>query len=316
MTIVIPILGLLFGLVILLYSSELAVDKMISIAQIFGLSMFMIGFIVSSIGSDLPEIFNSIMSAYLGHGGISVGDSLGSILTQITLVLGIIPFFCSFCRLIPSTFFLVGLTEVILVAISVVISLDGNITRLDGLLLILLWGISILILRRFEEEKIIVEDSVLLSKPDKKLSRLIGLTILGFIGIGIGSYIVIRSIIQISRLFNVSEYIVSFFILSIGTSMPELIISISAIRKRHFELAVGDIIGSCIVDATLGIGLGPFFFPIYFDSSALLYTGVYAVIASLIVVSVLSYKRVNDKTSGGFFLIIYAFAWILPLLLL
>lgn len=97
--------------------------------------------------------------------------------------------------------------------------------------------------------------------------------------------------------------------------MPELVVAVSAIRKKHFKLAVGDIIGSCIVDATLAVGMGPLFFPISFDSSALLFTSVYAVVASLIVVGVLSLRGVNDKTSGGNFLLVYALSWIILLLL-
>jgi cation:H+ antiporter len=315
MNMVLSFLGLLLGLVILFYSSELAVSKMISIAQIFGLSMFMIGFIVSAVGSDLPEIFNSITSAYLGHGAISIGDSFGSVLTQITLILGLIPFFCTFCRLVPSTFLIVGLSEVIIVAFSVWLSLDGNITRLDGIILILLWIMSSFVLRRFGDEKIIAEEGVLLSEPTEKMSKLVGYIILGFAGIGVGSYLVIDSVINISKAFGLSEYVVSFFILSLGTSMPELVVAISAIRKKHFELAIGDIVGSCIVDATLGIGLGPVFFPIVFDTSALLFTGIYAIVASFIVVSILSWRGVNDRTTGGIFILIYLISWIIPLLI-
>ena len=315
MNVALSVLGLALGVAIVYLSSDLAVDKMISMAKLFGVSMFMTGFIVSSIGSDLPEIFNSVISAYLGHGGISIGDSLGSVLTQITLVLGLIPFFCSFCRLIPSTFFMVGFTEVALVAIAVTLSLDGSITRVDAAALILLWGLSMIVLRRLSEEKIIADESVVLPTPEESLSRLAGLTLLGFAGIGVGSYLVIESVIQISRTYGLSEYLISFFIISIGTSLPELVVAVSAIRKKHFELAVGDIIGSCIVDATLAVGLGPLFFPISFDSSALLFTGVYAVVASLIVVGVLSLRGVNDKTSGGLFLLVYALSWIIPLLL-
>jgi cation:H+ antiporter len=139
--------------------------------------------------------------------------------------------------------------------------------------------------------------------------------LIGFVGIGIGSFLVIESVIIISRFFGVSEFIISFFFLSLGTSMPELIISISAIKKRHFELAVGDIIGSCVVDATLAIGIGPLLFPIVFDSSELLFTGLYAIFVSIVVVSVLSYRRINDKRSGGLFLGLYLLTWIIPLFL-
>jgi cation:H+ antiporter len=315
MNIIISVLVLILGLVILFYSSELAVSKMISIAKVFGLSMFTIGFIVSSIGSGLPEIFNNLTSAYLDHGAISIGDSFGSVLGQITLVLGLIPFFCTFCRLIPSTFFIVGLTEVLLLAVSLLLSLDGNITRFEGILLILLWAFSSIILTRFGDKKIVAEESVLLSKSKEKMSKQVGYTVLGFAGVGISSLLVIDSVVTISRVFGLSEYIVSFFILGLGTSLPELFVSVSAIRKKHFELAVGDIIGSCIVNATLAVGLGPVFFPISFDSSALLFTGVYAVVASLIVVSFLSWKGIHDKTSGGIFIIIYLLSWFIPLLL-
>jgi cation:H+ antiporter len=204
MNIMITVLALLLGLVILFYSSELAVSKMISIAQVFGLSMFTIGFIISSIGSDLPEIFNNFISAYLGHGAISIGDSLGSVLTQITLVLGLIPFFCRFCRLLPSTFFIVGLTEVVLVAVSVWLSLDGNVTRFDGIVLILLWALSSIILIRFGDEKIVAEEGVLLSEPEEKMSKLVGYTVLGFAGVGVGSLLVIDSVVTISRVLCLS----------------------------------------------------------------------------------------------------------------
>jgi len=80
---------LIIGMGILYLSSELAVDRLILLASKLGASMFTVGFVVSSIGSDLPEIVNSIISSYLGHGNISVGDSLGSVNTQITLVRGI-----------------------------------------------------------------------------------------------------------------------------------------------------------------------------------------------------------------------------------
>jgi cation:H+ antiporter len=97
--------------------------------------------------------------------------------------------------------------------------------------------------------------------------------------------------------------------------MPELIIAISAIRRKHFELAIGDIIGSCLVDATLGIGLGPLFFPISVNGRAVFLTGIYAIISSSVVVSVLSYRGVNDKKTGALFLLIYLGTWLVPLFL-
>jgi cation:H+ antiporter len=309
------VLGLILGLIILFISSEIAVDNLIKIATFLGASMFAVGFIFSSIGSDLPEIFNSLFSAYLGHGDISVGDSFGSVNTQITLVLGLIPFFCRFCRLIPQRFAIVGISEVVILIISVFLAADGNVTRLDGLFLILLWGISILIIRKFGAEQIAVEKSDEILVPKQNVKRIILFIVLGFVGISVGSFLVVDSIIEISTALGVSEYLISFFFLALGTSMPELIVSISAIRRRHFELAIGDIIGSCIVDATLAVGLGPLFFPISIDGNAVILTGIYAIFSSVIVVAVLSHRGVNDKKTGALFLLTYLGTWLVPLFL-
>jgi cation:H+ antiporter len=308
-------LGLLGGLLLLFFSSETAVENLINMASLLGASVFTMGFIFSSIGSDLPEIVNSVISSYLGHGDISVGDSFGSVNTQITLVLGLIPFFCRFCRLIPRKFAVVGALEFAFLLASLFLVVDGDVTRLDGLILILLWVFSIWIVRRYGEERIAAEESEEIPKPKLRLRKTVLLVVLGFVGVAVGSYLVVESVIEISSAFGVSEYLVSFFFLALGTSMPELVVSISAIRRRHFELAIGDIIGSCIVDTTLAVGVGPFLFPILVDRSAVLLTGTYAALSSLIVVAVLSYRGINDKRSGGLFLLIYLGTWFVPLFL-
>jgi len=80
----------------------------------------------------MPELVNSLISSYLGDGDISVGDSFGSVMTQISLILGLIPFFCRFCRLIPRKFAIVGLTEVVVLVISVFLSSNGDLSREVG----------------------------------------------------------------------------------------------------------------------------------------------------------------------------------------
>ena len=140
---------------------------------------------------------------------------------------------------------------------SLFLTADGYVSRIDGVLLVMVWAASMFILRRYVEQEIIVDESAALDHPDDNMAKMVGWLIIGFSGVGIGSYLVIESTISLSRSLGVSEYLISFFMLSIGTSLPELVVGISAIRKRHFDLAVGDIIGSCIVDSTLAIGLGP-----------------------------------------------------------
>ncbi len=300
----------------LIVSSGKTVDQLIKLSTIIGLSTFTIGFVVASLGSDMPEIINSVISSYLGHGDISVGDSYGSVMTQITLILGLIPFFCTFCRLIPSTFKYVGAVEVGVLAISIFLASDGRVTRLDALLLIALWGVSMVVLRRFAEQRVVLDESIELEEePRENLPKIIGWLLVGFLGIGVGSYAVIESSVAISRYLGISEYLISFFLVSLGTSLPELVVEVSAIRKQHFDLAVGDIIGSCIVDSTLAIGLGPLFFPIDVSGPVVLITGLYAVFASVVVVGVLSWKGIHDRKTGGLFILIYLMSYLIPYLL-
>lgn len=304
------------GALVLIVSSGKTVDQLIKLSKIIGLSTFTIGFVVASIGSDMPEIINSLISSYLGHGDISVGDSYGSVMTQITLILGLIPFFCTFCRLIPSTFKYVGAAEVGVLLISILLAADGQVTRLDAAFLIVLWGVSMIVLRKFAEQRVVLDESIELEEePRENLPRIIGWLAVGFVGIGIGSYAVIESAVVISRYLGVSEYLISFFLISLGTSLPELVVEVAAIRKKHFDLAVGDIIGSCLVDATLAIGFGPLFFPIEVSGYSVLITGLYAVFASIVVVGVLSWRGVHDKRTGALFILVYLMSYLVPYLL-
>ena len=304
------ILGLIGGLVILLLSSERTIDQLVKLGSLLGLSTFTIGFVISAIGSDLPELVNSVLSSFLGYGEIAVGNSIGSVATQISLVLGIIPFFCQFCRLIPRKFAVVGLAEIGVLAAAIGLAVDGTVSRLDGVILIILWGISIYILRRFGGDQVAVEASTAMEVPTQKF-RLVLFIALGFIGIGIGSYLIIESVITISTLLGVSEFILSFFLVAVGTSLPELAVGVAAIRRRHYELALGDIIGSCIVDATLAVGLGPVLFPITVNGSEILISGLYTLFLSLVVVLLLAWRGINDKRSGGLFIFLYGLSYLL-----
>ena len=127
------ILGLVAGLGVPIYSSEKVVGYLVKLAAFFGSSMFTIGFPVASIGNDLPEIVNSVFSAYLGYGDISLGDSVGSVLT---LILGVLPFFCRFYKLIPRSSAFAGLAEVSVLGLAIALARDGTVSRLDGLILI------------------------------------------------------------------------------------------------------------------------------------------------------------------------------------
>jgi cation:H+ antiporter len=256
----IAIAALILGLTLMFFSGGKAVEHLISLASSLGVSMLMIGLVLASIGTDLPEIANDIMSSALGHGDITVGDSFGSILTQISLVVGLLPFLAGTYEIHRRLCVIIGGCEVVALTLAVSIAGKGYISRISGLFFVVTWLISMLIIRKVTENGG-KKRTIAQAEHERPIYHLAA-AILGFIGVAIGAYIMIRSVIVLSEVFQISEYIISFFLVAIGTSLPELVVEIAALRKKQYALAIGDAIGSCIVDATLSVGIGPLIFPI------------------------------------------------------
>lgn len=273
-----------------------------------GISPFTIGLMLASIGTDLPEIANDVISSALGHGDITIGDSLGSVLTQITLVLGLLPFLGETFRVKRREVIVAGVCEVLALIFVVLIVGRGYISRVDALFLIASWPIFMVITRKIAEKNVKEKKHVVLS-AGKKLSYHLIIASLGFVGVAVGAYVVIQSVITLSAAFHVPEYFISFFIVAIGTSLPELIVDLTAIRKKQYELAIGDAIGSCIVDATLSCGIGPLLFPITVSGKLAMITGLYAIFGSIVVILTLALREKLDRKAGALFIIVYLFSY-------
>ena len=300
------ILAFIFGVFLLTYSSGKAVEHSVVIASAWGISPIMIGLLLVSIGTDLPEISNSIVSSALGHGNINVGDSIGSALTQITLILGIIALLVREFKVDKKEIAVIGGCEILALIIAVSMVEKGYISRVNGFLLVFSWFIFMLISRTVTKK-----DKLKVDKPLSRKPRHFLMAFLGFIGVAVGSYIVVESLLEMSKIFNISEYLMSFFVASIGTSLPELVVDLTAIRKREYELAIGDIIGSSLVDASLSIGIGPMLFTNVISGGIAFHSGLYAILTSILVVSALALRGKVDKKAGVFFIAIYLFSYIL-----
>lgn len=124
------------------FSSDKPVGHAISIASALGASPFMIGLTLVSLGTDLPEVANSVIASTAGHGDINIGDSIGSILAQITLVLGLLPFLVGAFKVKRREVGLVGACEVLALILAVSMAEKGYITRINALLLVASWAIS------------------------------------------------------------------------------------------------------------------------------------------------------------------------------
>jgi cation:H+ antiporter len=256
-----------------------------------------------SLGTDLPEIVNSITSSAMGHGDINVGDSFGSVLVQITLILGLVALLGGAFKVKRNEIVVVGSCELLALIASVSMVEKGYISRMNAVFLVVSFPLLMLIIKN------VMKNEYAMAQGDTKLFRHFFIAIVGYVGVAIGAYVVVNSVVALSAEAHISEYLISFFVVAIGTSLPELAVDLTAVRKKQYEIAIGDAIGSCIVDAGLSIGIGPLFFPVAVSARLAETTGLYALFASIAVLLVLAVRQKLDRKAGVFFIILYGLSY-------
>jgi cation:H+ antiporter len=180
----------------------------------------------------------------------------------------------------------------------------GYISWLNAVFLVASWPILMLIIKN------VVKKPDVVHYTGQRISYHFALALLGFIGVAVGSFIVIESVIALSAVLHISEYFISFFVVAIGTSLPELVVDLAAIRKKRYEIAIGDVIGSSIIDAGFSIGIGPLIFGKITVSARLAETtGLYALLCSSIVILTLALREKLDKKIGVLFIALYLLSY-------
>lgn len=291
-----------FGMAV--FASQKSVKQATTLAFGLGIPPFIIGVTLMSIGTDVPEIANSIMSSVSGHGDLNVGDSIGSVATQITLVLGLLPFLAGRFNIGRSRILLVGLLTVMALGLGAFLMKDGYLSRLDAFWLLVAWGISTYISVKFTpppSEPIMPMRQELPKKTMHVLLLLGSLTL-----VGVGATAAVTGIIKLAETAGIPEYLISFFGASIGTSLPEIIVDFTALRSGKKDIAIGDITGSCLVDATLSIGVGPLIAPTAITAAMALKGSFAAAIAILAVTLLFTLRGKHDRWTGALLLILYA----------
>ncbi len=240
----------------------------------------------------MPEIANSITSSALGHGDINVGNSIGSAFTQISLVLGLLTFLSRGFKVKRKEMMVIGGCTIIALMLAVSVADVGYMSRINAFFLVSSWVIFMIITRTVTESSVPTEEHATKSTSRSHLYHLT-IALLSFIGVAIGAYFVTQSVIV----------------------LPELIVDVTAVRKKQYELALGDVMGSCMVDASLSIGIGPLIFPI--DKLAakglIIKTGMYAIFVSIVITTILALREKVDRKAGVLFVILYLLSYLLLL---
>lgn len=303
---------LILGLAAAATGSKRAVTSALVVSEGLGVSAGLVGVSVLAIGTDLPEIANSITAALAGHGDLNVGDSTGSALTQITLVLAILMIATGLGAgrhrnasdvVVPAGLMTVGALVVLAAMLA-----DGELGQVDGLVLIIGWGLSLVVLQRRESK-----DRGPMTLPDRTVGPAL-LQVLGWLAlVGLSATAVVQSFVQITEILGVPQFIASSIVLALGTSLPELFVDWTAVRRGAGALAIGDLFGSSLVDSTLAVGIGPAIRATAVSSQALTGTLVIAVGVAAATLIVATTRR--SRAVAGGLIAVYAIATLALLVL-
>ena len=253
------ILLLIVGFIILIKGADIFVDGASSVALNFKMSKMLIGLTIVSFGTSAPEFAVSVKSILSNSGDIVLGNVIGSNILNILLILGVSSIVHSLNvknntvkKELPITMLISTLFVVLLIDNVVDSRFTNSFTRSDGIILLLFFTVFIYYLISMMRNKIDEDD-----EEEKKMSLLKSLffTILGIVMIVFGSNFVVDSASEIARAIGISEKMIALTVIALGTSLPELVTSVTATRKGEYDIAIGNVVGSNIFNLGVVIGM-------------------------------------------------------------
>ena len=254
MEVILSAVLLLIGLVMLCFGGNWLVSGGIDIAKKFRISNLVIGMTIVAFGTSSPELAASIAAAG-DHSAIILGNIVGSNIANVGMVIGVaailVPLAVHKSVLRKEIPIMLGVS-----ALLVLLSIDGELSQYDGILLLIGLGIfAVYTFRSALKQREKSKDDTNSGKNNVYLKS-IGLIGIGIIVLYIGAILTVDNAVVIASEFGLSETIIGLTVIAIGTSLPELITSIIAIRKGHSDIGIGNIIGSNIYNILMIMGVG------------------------------------------------------------
>lgn len=261
------ILFILVGFVLLSKGGDYLIGGASEISRRFGVSDLAVGLTIVALGTSSPELVVGLISTFRGNHQLLLGNVFGSNTANLLLILGVagilrpIDVRTSTIGKEMPFFFLITIFTCAFLNFSI-IGEYFSLGRVEGvvLLLALLYFIRYTFLLKRDSQ----DSSTQKNAKSAPLGRSFWLIAFGCIGLGGGGELVVRGAVGIARMIGVSEAFIGLTIVAIGTSLPELFASVKAVLKNKFDIAIGNVVGSCILNILLVLGLSSLLRPIRF----------------------------------------------------
>jgi len=306
MEIVAYVVLLVVGLAAALVASQVAVSYTRALAAGLGAPPFVVGVVLVAVGTDLPEIANSIASHLQGEGDVNVGDSVGSTLTQYTLVLGLFPLVAGTLLISRRQVGLVTLLTAVGLGLTAIFVANGYLGRVEGLALIAAWALATVATTKLLGGG--ANDDPPAVRHDGRLTQA-AVTFGSLALVGAGAGVAVYSLVRLAEAIGVPEFLLAFFGASVGTSLPEIIVDVTALRAGAPGIALGDALGSSLVDSTLSIGIGPAVAPAEVTARLAIVACLYTLVAIVAVGAMLCGRRRHDRLSATVLFALYALSY-------
>jgi cation:H+ antiporter len=294
-------LGLIIALYAVIHSADLSIRFAGRLATSFHLSKFVVGFLLVAIISILPETFIAVSSAFQGTPAFGLGTLFGSNVADLSLVFALVIIISGRDLRVQSQVIKNSLLHVGMMIIPIAFGFDGYYSRLEGLALIILGLLFYLYVIRTNPSK----NAPAEPKTPLRVTDLVGI-LLSMFALLIASHFTVRFGVLFAESLYVSPIIVGMFLVGLGTTLPELFFALRAAKRKQDGLALGDILGTVISDATIVVGVIAVIAPFSFNYRIARITGVAMILAMILLLHCMRTGRVLTKKEAVLLLAFYS----------
>ncbi len=294
---------LVVGFVMLIKGADWFVDGAASLAGKFGIPQLVIGLTIVAMGTSAPEAAVSISAAVQGNAGITIGNVVGSNIMNVLVILGLASVIIPIAVKKSTVKFEIPFTIIITGILAVLGLWDNKISRLEGGILWVLFiaYLAYLFIMTKKGEAEVEENE---SKLDKVWKMIVFILIGGGLIVW-GSDVTVDAATNIAKFFKMSDQLIGLTIVALGTSLPELITSVTAAKKGSADIAIGNIVGSNIFNILFVVGTTALITPVVYAQSFLVDSIVAVVTIVLLLLLVLNKDRKLKRWGGAILLVGY-----------
>jgi len=264
------------------------------LAESFRLSKYVVGFIIIAFISILPETFIVINAAIKGMPALGLGMLFGSNIADLTLIFAILVFYAGRSLKVESKILKNHVIYPFILLLPLLLGLDGYFSRWEGLALILAGGIFYYLALRDGT------DGTVLVVAGSGRYKSIGMLLVSMAVLLVGAHFTVTSATFVANSLGVSPILIGMLIVGLGTTMPELFFSLQSIKKKDDSLAIGDLLGTVLADATIVVGILALISPFAFPQKIIYVTGAFMIAASLLLFKFMKSGKAITKKEAYF----------------